>query len=185
MCSMDLTVQPIIQRPRRSFLTPIHPFFMTLSSRPRSLSKHVKNQFLSSSPVCYCQLFPSTPPSSHRLPALPSRPCLRICLSCARVFTHKTYAGGRLAQSCSRALEDEWAAYYNHFYTPEEEDRILSEEPTMDNPRRMRSTTKFLLSLAEEGGLTPPQNSPSLSPLRRRESGRRSSGGRIGADRRR
>ena len=47
---------------------------------------------------------------------------------------------GRLCFLWSRDLENEWAAYYERFYSPEEEARFLREENLGDRIKRLQYT---------------------------------------------
>jgi len=149
---------------------PIHPFFKTLSSRPRFLTKHFTKNFLSSSPVCGCQRFPvlaSKLPPTTGSPIKPLHPALsHLCLVCARSLTNKEYAGGRLEHLWSRDLENEWSAHYMRFYSPEEEAHFREVEPLDDYFQR----TQFIFTrvwplLKEMGGpiLLPRQSADSDS----------------------
>ena len=142
---------------------PIHPFFKTLSSRPRFLTKHFTQHFLSSSPVCGCQRFPvlaSKLPPTTGSPIKPLHPALsHLCLVCARFLTSKEYAGGRLAHLWSRSLENEWSAHYMRFYSPEEEAHFLEVEPPEDYRRRINLdyTRVWPLIKALGGSCLPPR----------------------------
>jgi hypothetical protein len=143
----------------RSTCTSTHPFFKTLTSRPRFLTKYFTQNFLSSAPVCDCQRFPIhaaklplTSPSSS--PALPPE-LSHLCLVCARSFTSRGYACGRLHHLWTRHLEDEWAAYYHRFYSPEEESHFLRKENLGDRVERLQFTMARISPLLKARGGIP------------------------------
>jgi hypothetical protein len=78
-----------------------------------------------------------------------------LCLVCARSFTGTGYACGRFHFLWSRALENEWAAYYERFYSPEEEAQFIREEDFGERSMRLQLTMTTLFTLLKSRGNAP------------------------------
>ena len=77
-----------------------------------------------------------------------------LCLACARFFTSRAYANGRLHDLWSRHLEHEWAAYYQRFYSPTEEESFTRQEGLDRRARRQQYTLNRIWPLVvSRGGL--------------------------------
>jgi hypothetical protein len=108
--------------------------------------------------MCRCQRFPvyasklpqPDSPSSFTL----AEQLSHLCLHCARFFTSRAYAKGRLHDLWRRHLEDEWAAYYQRFYSPSEEDSFIRQESLDHRAWREQYTLNRIWPLLDaRGGL--------------------------------
>jgi hypothetical protein len=101
--------------------------------------------------VCSCQRFPvhasKLPPTSDSSSSTLDPALSHLCLVCARFFTSRDFACGKLSRLWSRAFENEWAAYYKRFYTQDEEDDFRSVERAMEWHNRMNLTMTLLWPL--------------------------------------
>jgi hypothetical protein len=94
-------------------------------------------------PVHASKLPPTSGSSSSTLhPALS-----HLCLVCARFFTGKEFARGKLDRLWNRISENERAAYYKRFYTQDEEDEFRSVEHPEDWHHKMNFTMTRLWPL--------------------------------------